>query len=401
MPFSVLPRYVVMRNCAWACENLRRAVSVLRRSAMAFTIVHMPLRRTLRQCGWMTKKEVFYFWLVTLLALGVAWLDYASGAGEHLGIFYLLPIVAGAWWLGRAGGVFFAVGCTVLWLVADHYAGQTYASPALWYAHVAFRGLYALAGALVVSFFRKQLDLSATPFRLGEAQLRNLVSRTEAIRESERIRIAREIHDGLGQQLTGLKLDMALMLCADNAMNAVERRELGQRILTAIDGTIELVRTIASELRPCVLDTLGLVAAIEWQAAEFEKRTGIRCRCTMTQTPIALDHKRTTAVFRILQEILTNVLRHAHATELHILLRAADDWYCLEVRDNGRGIADHQQEDPNALGLLGMRERARQCSGDLRIMGQPGVGTTVIVWVPLGEAHCDSRVTGRRSLYCA
>lgn len=364
-------------------------------------MVHMPLRRPLPQYRWMTKKDVFYFWLITLLALGVAWLDYASGAGEHLGIFYLLPIVAGAWWLGRAGGVFFAVGCTVLWLVADHYAGQTYASPALWYAHVAFRGTYALAGALMVSFFRKQLDLHATPFRLGETQLRNLASRTESVRESERIRIAREIHDGLGQQLTGLKLDMAQLLCADDAMTSGERRRLGERILVAIDGTIELVRKIASELRPCVLDTLGLVAAIEWQAAEFGKRTGIGCRCTMTQERIALDNERMTAVFRILQEILMNVLHHAQATEVHIALRAVDAWCCLEVRDNGRGIANYEQCDPQALGLIGMRERARQCGGELQIAGQPGVGTTVMVRVPLGEVHLDRRPIGRRSLYCA
>jgi signal transduction histidine kinase len=153
---------------------------------------------------------------------------------------------------------------------------------------------------------------------------------------------------------------------------------------TTIETTINTVRRIASELRPGVLDDLGLVAAIEWQVEQFQARTGIKCHWTSTANEVELDREKATAVFRILQEILTNVLRHAQATNLYVKLSRTRHDFELEVKDDGRGITESQRMNSRSLGLLGMKERALLVGGEVRITGKEGQGTTVLVRVPLG-----------------
>jgi len=150
-----------------------------------------------------------------------------------------------------------------------------------------------------------------------------------------------------------------------------------------IETTISTVRRIASELRPGVLDDLGLVAAIEWQIEQFQLRSDLKCHWTNNASEIELSRERATAVFRILQEILTNVLRHARAANLYVKLKRSKHYFELEVKDDGQGITESQRMNTQSLGLLGMKERALLVGGEVRITGKEGGGTTVVVRVPL------------------
>jgi signal transduction histidine kinase len=150
-----------------------------------------------------------------------------------------------------------------------------------------------------------------------------------------------------------------------------------------VDDMIVTLRRIASDLRPRPLDDLGLIAALEWQAQEFESRTGIRCRVTLPQESLALDSERSTAIFRIFQESLTNVARHAHATRVEARLERGADQLVFQVHDNGRGFDLEEVKARRSLGLVGMQERALVLNGELKVEGVPGVGTTMILKIPL------------------
>jgi len=211
--------------------------------------------------------------------------------------------------------------------------------------------------------------------------LRALTARVQSVREEERIRVAREIHDELGQALTAIKFglsSLALKLNGDEQLRA-ERIE---SLLNLTDQTIQTVRKIATNLRPRILDELGLSPALEWAAEEFEDRTGIKCRLDLPEDPIRVDQDRATALFRIFQEALTNVARHANATEVQASLAREDAGLTLAVRDNGRGLDDRQLSGPQSLGILGMQERALILGGELYIASEPGKGTTVRVRIP-------------------
>jgi PAS domain S-box-containing protein len=212
-------------------------------------------------------------------------------------------------------------------------------------------------------------------------QLRELTARLESVREEERARVAREIHDELGQALTAIKIDLASL---GSALRADQKEELqkAESILRLVDQTILSVRRIATELRPGILDDLGLVAAVEWAAEEFEARTGIKCRLNFPDDDIVIDPERTTAIFRIFQETLTNITRHAEATQVDVKLGTEDGRIVLEVRDNGRGIGQEQLSTGKSLGILGMRERALLLGGELTISGSPRKGTIVRVLIP-------------------
>lgn len=224
-------------------------------------------------------------------------------------------------------------------------------------------------------------------------QLAALAVRLESVREEERTRIALEIHDVLGQALTGLKLDVAwahkrITESIQPAQHAAVLARLASA-LELLDTTIQSVRDIATILRPGVLDELGLEAAVEWQAREFHHRTGIACDTTIRPRNMALSPEQSTALFRILQEILTNVARHAQATNVHIRLEQSGEHVSLQVGDDGRGISGVEQFGPKAFGLLGMRLRAEQQGGEFDIQGTSGSGTTVTVRIPLYRTSDD------------
>jgi PAS domain S-box-containing protein len=221
--------------------------------------------------------------------------------------------------------------------------------------------------------------------RRSRQQLRDLAVRQQTVRETERTRIARELHDELGQALTGLKIDLAWVRGRLTRPQADLADRL-QALMTRVDGTVEAVRRIATELRPGVLDLLGLVAAIEWQTQEFGRRTGIETSLDLDSDQSPVDDVRATTVFRILQEALTNVARHAGATQVQIGFTQTREHLLLEVADNGRGITQAELAGRRSLGLAGIRERAMGCGGALEIEGRPGEGTVLLVRIPCGIA---------------
>ena len=243
---------------------------------------------------------------------------------------------------------------------------------------------YRLAGLAEDVTQRKQAEdtLKAT----GE-QVRALSARVQSAREEEGSRIARELHDELGSTLTSLKFDLALIrreeLASTSDADPSRLRAKLDTMMQAIDQTVDTVRRISSELRPSVLDDIGLVAAIRWQAKQFEAQAGIVCRCDVLLEDVELDQQQSTAIFRVFQEALTNVLRHARATRVNVTLETEDDELALTVVDNGQGIAADQQSHRLSLGLLGMRERVNLIGGTIQITGVEGEGTTITVRVPI------------------
>jgi signal transduction histidine kinase len=238
--------------------------------------------------------------------------------------------------------------------------------------------------SVFIELHAKNAALVQTGERLRESEenLRALAVRLRSVREDEQIRIAREIHDELGQALTGLKMDLTWL----TGKLLADQKPLLKKIKSMfrlIDSTIHSVRKIASGLRPDLLDEVGLAAAIGWQARDFQLRTGIRCNVDLPPDSDVLDQERSTAVFRIFQEVLTNVVRHANATRVDVCMRQDADALTLEVQDNGRGIAAVEMHSSKSLGLLGMRERVLLFSGKLEINGSRGRGTQVTVSLPL------------------
>jgi two-component system sensor histidine kinase UhpB len=228
--------------------------------------------------------------------------------------------------------------------------------------------------------------------RTSRLQLRALAMRLQQIREEERIMIAREIHDEMGGGLTGLKMDLSWLLRKMGDADPGEARvALMDKIHTSnalIDQMIHVVRRISADLRPSVLDDLGLVAALSWQAQEFTSRTEIQCEFVTSLDYVNLDDETATGVFRVFQEALTNVMRHSGATKVAVVLQEGerslfgDESLVLEIRDNGRGITEEEILNPESLGLLGMKERVLAFGGELSIRGDPDGGTTLIIKIP-------------------
>jgi signal transduction histidine kinase len=230
---------------------------------------------------------------------------------------------------------------------------------------------------------RERAERKRAEERLRESheQLRALSVYLQYVREEERTRIAREVHDELGQALTSLKLDIAWVA---GRLPRAQRHltEKANAMSAHIDATIQTVRRIATELRPGILDDLGLVAALEWQANEFSQRTGIATEVTSTLHDTVLDADLNTAFFRIYQETLTNIMRHANATKVTVHSTQQDGMIVLTVKDNGRGITPSEIRDTRSIGLLGMAERAALLGGHVELSGEPGRGTTVTVKIP-------------------
>ncbi len=213
-------------------------------------------------------------------------------------------------------------------------------------------------------------------------QFRNLSAHLQEAREEERKMIAREIHDELGQALTTMQLQLTLLReeVLSDAIAATNRIDV---IKKQIGDTIQSVKRIITKLRPGLLDDLGLSAAIEWQANEFQRHTGIVCELHIYSNEKHINAEISTAIFRIFQEILTNVTRHSNATRVSINLKQAEDSIELQVDDNGRGITEEELNDPKSFGIIGMKERAQYWNGSIDIIGKPRNGTTIIARFPI------------------
>jgi len=220
--------------------------------------------------------------------------------------------------------------------------------------------------------------------RDSQEQMRRLAARIQAAREEERTALARELHDELGQTLTAIKLDLGRATSAlrDARVSSTVVDRL-QSLIGLVEIGIETVKRITTSLRPATLDHLGLPEAIRWEAMGFRARTGLRCHVRADKESTALNPEQQTALFRIFQEALTNVVRHARASAVHVTLAERRGVFDLRIRDNGRGVTDAEVADPRAVGVLGMRERAVLVGGTFTMTGRRGKGTTVLVRVPL------------------
>ena len=226
-----------------------------------------------------------------------------------------------------------------------------------------------------------ELHRKSERLKESEDKLRRLAAHLISVREEERAHIAREIHDELGQVLTGIKMEVGWLQKRLKEPQLLEKTDSMSKL---IDSTVQTVRKIATGLRPEMLDDMGLIAAVGWQAKEFQKRTGIRCRAKLPPE-VKFDIDISTTMFRIFQEILTNVARHSRATRVDIELLLSPDRVGLEVVDNGVGIADEDLNGKKSLGLLGMNERALLFGGEVKITGTPGHGTRVSVSIPMKQ----------------
>jgi len=223
---------------------------------------------------------------------------------------------------------------------------------------------------------RQQLEES-------ESRLRELAEFLQTVREEERARIARELHDEMGQALTALRIDLGWLRnkCLPLGTPAVER--VGSA-LGVVEHSIVSLRRISEDLRPAMLDSLGLAAAVEHHVEQFSQRTGIPCRLRMNREEFELEDRLATTVFRVVQETLTNVARHSGASEVSVQIDQAEDGIHLTMQDNGRGFSG--ANDKKTFGLLGMRERIAMLGGRLGIDSRPGQGTRITAWLPHHKA---------------
>lgn len=243
-----------------------------------------------------------------------------------------------------------------------------------------------------------QNKLAAIEITHAHEQLAELTSYLQKVKEEECARIAREIHDDIGGTLTAIKCEM--LLCANGANRGpayCSKKTLS--IESLVDQLIDSTRRIAMDLRPSILDC-GIVAAIQWQVKEFGERTGIACQVSCGSEEIPLDADLSVEIFRIFQETLTNISKHAHASRIRVRLAEKDGWVFLETTDNGRGITDPDLAKPQSFGIRGMRERCQQLGGKLRIAGTPAKGTTVTICVPANgmERQAGQPVTANLTL---
>ena len=223
--------------------------------------------------------------------------------------------------------------------------------------------------------------LSQLEIERSREEQRALSRHLQSIREEEKASIARELHDELGSTLTALKMDLEGLHASLPAAGDAARKQVAA-MARLIDGAVATTRRIVTDLRPSILDDLGLAVALRWQAGEYRKRSETNIVVETPEPDIAIDHECALTLFRIFQETLTNVMRHANATEVVVRLAEADSCYVLQVRDNGVGMPEDALRKPASHGIRGMRERARQHGGDVSVASTPGEGTTLVVTIP-------------------
>lgn len=242
-------------------------------------------------------------------------------------------------------------------------------------------------GILLVITDITERRLAEQELNRSREELRNLSRHIQTVREEESKRISRKIHDELGQALTAIKMDLA-WLVHKFPKEYIDQRPINEKIESMselLDKIIQSTQKISAELRPGLLDDLGLVPAIEWQIQDFQSRTAIPCRVKLDVPELELDPDRSTAVFRVFQEALINIVRHAGASRVKIRLTKREEELELRISDNGIGIEKEKIFSPDSLGLIGMRERLRFFNGELMIVGRPKKGTDLKIRIPLKQ----------------
>jgi signal transduction histidine kinase len=344
--------------------------------------------------------------LFLLSAVGA--LDYFTGNKISFSIFYLIPIVYVGWYGGKNYGIIFSFAGALLWFAIDssqNYNGSALDPVFFWNAFVRF-GFFLIVASLFGAIRKHEMNLeknvdARTKDLLNEIsehkkaeeeiiqktiQLRELTYKIETIKEEENTKIAREIHDELGQSLTAINLEIMWISrkYSDNS-DLVERMLM---ISSIVNDTIKTVRKISSSLRPRLLDQLGILPAIEFQTREFQTRTGIRCNLQLPDDSIMLNSNVSSSLFRIFQEAITNIARHSKASNIQInVSRTADNMLNMSIKDNGIGFDEDilNSNSVKTLGILGMKERAIILGGSLEIMSLPESGTEIILNIPLNQ----------------
>lgn len=336
-------------------------------STVALVLIYLAARRT--DLPW--RRLVFLAALLVLscsmLIFFFAW--FGKWPGDRAGLL-MNAIVA----------VLFLVGAVAMWLLAVRAISKPSGK---------MEQLQSVIARLEHEIAERKRAEEALQ-KSGES-LRQLAAYQEQIKEDERKRIAREIHDELGQNLLALRIDVALLQARTGKSHPLLNEKVSH-VLNHIDMSIKAVRAIINNLRPSVLD-LGLYAAIEWQVSEFERRTGIACEVITdrTQSEIELDDHRATALFRILQESLTNVARHAQASLVKIEVHGDHKRLIMRIADNGIGLYPGCRRKPNSFGLLGIGERVSSLGGEFQVDGRPGEGTVLTITIPIKDIPSEVR----------
>jgi signal transduction histidine kinase len=299
---------------------------------------------------------------------------------------FLGSIVLSAWWGGLRAGILATIlsGLTIDFVFISpqyQFTGQS--------DNLLRLSVFVVEGT-VMSWLISARSTAAEEVKNSREQLLALSLHQQTVREAEQKRISLEIHDELGQALTGMKMEVHWLMRqikgqGGNGSQPAVTEKLSE-LSGMIDTTITSVRRISTELRPSILDDFGLIAAIEWQAREFERKTIVPCLLKSDFENLEMDMESSTAVFRIFQETLTNVTRHAGATAVKVYLKSLGERIVMRIEDNGRGIDLNKIKNGRSLGILGMRERARSIGGDLNISGGQHGGTIVELIFPLHSA---------------
>lgn len=318
--------------------------------------------------------------LIALLGSAVFVWDITTPLGQVPWLLYV-PILLLTWWIPHRRAAFITAGGFSLLIVLDHFLSPPGVGPRI----SIFNRSLGIPTIWIVAALLEAGKRTEQALKDSLDQLHDLSARLQSIREEEQTRLAREVHDELGQSLTGLQLGLTwLGEKLDHHQHRLQEKVTS--LLAILGATIQSVQRISAVLRPAMLDDLGLIAAMEWQARVFENHTGIPCAFSSSIGNIEPDRTRATAVFRILQESLTNVARHAGATRVTVAFRRIERVLVLVVQDDGKGIAGNVLSDHRSLGLIGMRERVHEFGGNITISCPPNGGTVVTARIPLPNA---------------
>jgi signal transduction histidine kinase len=301
---------------------------------------------------------------------------------------FLCAMILSAWLLGFRVGVLTAIASGV----AMKYFFVLPYHQLMGDRQVMVRVAVFVIEGIILAWLIERLRVASDRIRTSREELRALTEHQRSVRESEQKRIALEIHDELGQSLTGLKMDIHFLNRQVSQPNSgFSSSEISKNLIDlskVVDGTISAIRRIASELRPSVLDDFGLIAAIEWQTQEFERKTGTSYYFKADVDSLDLGTESNTAVFRIFQEALTNIARHADAKKVRVNIQKAKDTVVMSISDDGSGIDMAAIKQKHSLGILGMQERSRLIGADLNIGPASGGGTSVRLTVPANTGVC-------------
>jgi len=346
-----------------------------------------------------------------ILTAFVGFVDSKTGNEISFSFFYLLPISFITWYTNKKAGFVFAVLSAAVWMYVDKNNNAVYSNEAipLWNSLVRL-GFFLVVSLLISKFksLNEKLELKVaertsrlrkeasehlkakTEIAKQSSELRRLTQRLQTIKDEENIKIAREIHDELGQSLTAINLELVWISRKYSNIPDIVRRL--SDLSEIVNDTIKMMRKISSSLRPRLLDQLGIFAAIRSHVLDFSRRTGIECKIELPDGPYDLDPLMTTSVFRIYQEAVTNIARHAEATKAEVIVKLNEDKLHMIIKDNGKGLysSNGKTSEEKTLGILGMKERTNILDGKLELNSTNGSGTEIILTIPIKNIKSET-----------